>query len=233
MPVSYQYKCIFVHIPKTAGTSVEHALGLHGDKTSIGLERYWNQQGQKENLFGGEYQHLTLPEIKRILPRNIFQNFFRFTIIRNPWDRLVSHFAWKDGKWARKEELSKDDFENSLYQFYERYRQNKMLTDRMKNWYRASSIYQGNLNVWEHRHLIPQYWYIHNYFKQSELDYIGRFENLEETWQSICRQLKTELPLEQRMVSIRKNYREYYSKKSKRIVEEIYQRDIHKFSYNF
>jgi len=233
MPLSKQYKTIFVHIPKTAGTSIELALGLHGDKTFIGVNRYWDQQGQKENLFGGKYQHLTIREIKKILPSNVYSNFFRFTFTRNPWDRLVSHLAWKDGKWAKQEPLSKDYFEQNLFHFYERYQWNKRLIQRMRRWYKASSIYQGNLALWEHQHLTPQYCYTHNWLGKTELNYIGKFEKLEENWKIVCRHLKSDLPLKRRMVSTHEDYRTYYSKRTKRIVEEIYQKDIRMFSYEF
>ena len=36
MPISYKHNCIFVHIPKCAGTSIEFALGMHGDPKNIG-----------------------------------------------------------------------------------------------------------------------------------------------------------------------------------------------------
>ena len=42
MPVDHRAKLIFVHIPKTAGTSIEQALGLHGD---------WRYEN-RDTLFG-------------------------------------------------------------------------------------------------------------------------------------------------------------------------------------
>jgi hypothetical protein len=65
-------RAIFVHIPKTAGSSVAQAL------------------------FGGS-RHVPYFEYERINPRK-FKRFFKFAFVRNPWDRVVStYFFLKKG----------------------------------------------------------------------------------------------------------------------------------------
>jgi hypothetical protein len=63
---------IFIHIPKTAGSSVAQALGMNS-------------------------RHVPYMEYERINPRK-FKQFFKFAFVRNPWDRLVSsYFFLKKG----------------------------------------------------------------------------------------------------------------------------------------
>ena len=69
-----QLKCVFVHIPKTAGTSVTNAL------------------------FGsGTPGHLPLSWFQHIEPEK-FAEYFKFAFVRNPWDRLVSGYTYMVGK---------------------------------------------------------------------------------------------------------------------------------------
>jgi len=37
MPIADKHSCILIHIPKTAGTSMEYVLGMHGDKEMLGI----------------------------------------------------------------------------------------------------------------------------------------------------------------------------------------------------
>jgi hypothetical protein len=65
-------RAVFIHIPKTAGSSVARALFGHS-------------------------RHLPYFEYQRVNPRK-FERFFKFAFVRNPWDRLVStYFFLKNG----------------------------------------------------------------------------------------------------------------------------------------
>lgn len=62
-----RYRCIFIHVPKTAGSSVARAL------------------------FGTESRHVPYFEYERANPAK-FRAYFKFAFVRNPWDRLVSSY---------------------------------------------------------------------------------------------------------------------------------------------
>jgi len=85
MNISDKYKLIFFHLPKCAGKSVVNALGVtNSDKTNLeaGLRQttglgidywYWNQ---------------------KIYPEK-WNTYRKFTIVRNPWDRMVSLYHYR------------------------------------------------------------------------------------------------------------------------------------------
>lgn len=75
MTISLKYNLLFVHIPKTAGTSIRKVMSA-ADRKFLDLP------------------HLTLEEYYTFLHPDFFERIFKFAIVRNPWDRAVSlyHF---------------------------------------------------------------------------------------------------------------------------------------------
>jgi len=85
---------VFLHIPKTAGTSVHEMLKRHFDKDRIcperfrGLIRYSEDQLREFDLFSG---HFLMPHVDRIPGEK-----FVFTILRDPADRILSlYYFWR------------------------------------------------------------------------------------------------------------------------------------------
>ena len=70
------YKTIFIHIPKNAGTSIKNYFGMGGQKDIEPLK-----------------QHDTIYDIKEKIP-NKYKSYGKFAIIRNPYDRMVSWFHY-------------------------------------------------------------------------------------------------------------------------------------------
>jgi len=72
--ISDRHKCIFIHIPRAAGTSIKEALELPG-----------------RGHLPWQYYYLVYPEQ--------WDSYSKFTVVRNPWDRVVSAYNYaKMGK---------------------------------------------------------------------------------------------------------------------------------------
>jgi len=83
--ISHKHKFIFIHIPKTAGTSIEQALR---DETCRLLPDEWDHARVSHTPLN----HLTLQELVdygALTPVQL-RSYFKFCFVRNPWDRLVS-----------------------------------------------------------------------------------------------------------------------------------------------
>jgi len=69
-----EHKAIFIHIPKNAGTSIETLFGNSSFKVQ-------------------PYRHANIHEIKRKFPK-VYDSYSKFTIIRNPYDKMVSWYFY-------------------------------------------------------------------------------------------------------------------------------------------
>ena len=216
MPVSHSHKTIFVHIPKTAGTSIEAVLGMHGDKQDIGVVPYFNQKLDHEHLYGRQMQHMTAQAIRTVLNNDaLFDSYFKFTVVRNPWDRLVSALAWTDQKWVRGEELTVSGFDTQVRQLHD-----LLVTARTEP-------------VQLPHYLYPQSLYIFDAARRPLVNFIARYENLAADWRVICDKLGLSIELPARMKSHHRDYREYYSQETRQRVADMYALDISLFQYEF
>lgn len=99
MIISRGRRYIFVHAPKTGGTSLALALEaramaddiLIGD-TPKALKRRRRLKGVEAS--GRLWKHSTLADIEGLVSRAEIEDFLVFTLVRNPWDRMVSYYHW-------------------------------------------------------------------------------------------------------------------------------------------
>jgi hypothetical protein len=115
MPISHRHKTIFVHIPKTAGTSVEIILGVGGINESY-------LRSHKESVINGVIfapQHYTAKMLKsHKLVQSLWNNYFKFSIVRNPYTRVLSEYFWVKGKTRQNLTFNPNDFTNHLKRYY-------------------------------------------------------------------------------------------------------------------
>ena len=83
--ISYDKKFIFVHINKTAGTSMEKAL------VDYGVKKLQEKGDLKFELNYNQSQHFNCDEYKKYLGSE-YDDYFKFTVVRNPFDRVVSYY---------------------------------------------------------------------------------------------------------------------------------------------
>ena len=213
MPVSKTYNCIFVHIPKTAGTSVEAALGMNGKYDRVGLEPMPNNDRDTEHFFGKALQHLPARRLRKHpeLPLN-FKKAYRFTFVRNPWARLISALTFRGGFEQAQQEKSPDFYADEV--------------DKMYRLHQAGEVIPGN-------HFKLQTWYFQNQKGKSLVDFIGRFERLEEDFAVVTAAIGSDAKLEHRMPSNHKPYQELFTPTMVDQAAQIYAADIAALRYTF
>ncbi|MCV2882903.1 sulfotransferase family protein [Actibacterium sp. XHP0104] len=99
MIISRKRSFIFVHIPKTGGTSMALALEsraaaddiLIGDTPKAQKRRHRLREAQTA---GRLWKHSRLADVAGLIQPDEMAAFFVFTMVRNPWDRMVSYYHW-------------------------------------------------------------------------------------------------------------------------------------------
>lgn len=188
-------ECIFIHIPKAAGISLN--MILFG------------------NLGGG---HRFLSDYIFIYKKAVFNNFYKFSIVRNPWDRLVSSYLFlKEGGFNAKDEFW---FKENIAKFSD-------FEDFVLNWV-------NKYNIYSYIHFIPQFKYV-SLHGQLIVDEVYKLEELSSKTDSLNKRLKTNIiiPHKNKTKSRDSDYRSYYSSKTRLIVENVYKEDIKLFNYSF
>jgi len=113
MIFSHRYRHIFIHVPKTGGTSL-YAQIL---SQSEGLE-----QSAKPPWYGFFSAHYTVAQIAQILSKDTFDECYKWAVVRNPYDRFISLYYWNMyvNRWQSKLDLITDDI-NKFTEDIDRY----------------------------------------------------------------------------------------------------------------
>ena len=90
---------VFVHIPKTGGTAMALALEARAMKDDILIgdtpkARRRRRRIDAAQARGRVWKHSTLADIDGLFTCDEIAALFAFTMVRNPWDRVVSYFHW-------------------------------------------------------------------------------------------------------------------------------------------
>lgn len=217
MPVSLSLRCLFVHIPKTGGTSIEKALDIFGDWRIEDRERLFGRIASPDLLAAGflsrYLQHLTLPELRPLLPPALADGLLSFSFVRNPWDRMVSIHAHPDPDLL--EQAAAQGLELRGLPF---------------------PTFLDRTACLRHIHLLSQHRFILDSAGRPLVDFIGRFENLANDFRKISTALGTPGDLPHANASQARQHRDYrpcYTLATRDLVARRYARDIELFGYAF
>jgi hypothetical protein len=230
MPIDHRHRFIFVHIPKTAGISVMLAL----QRTRVKLE--FNRRNVMPRLLEHPHrvailrrlrefstlgtmtnyveQHLPATVLREFVSDEVWRSYFKFSFVRNPWDLCVSTFYY-----------TKRTFETSP---------EAAAADPDFAYLIARSDFAGYLRALP---LFGRYADMSSYLVDDDgellVDFVGRFERIEEDFAEICRRLQVSATLTHENKGDHLGYREYYTPETSELVARHYARDIERFGYEF
>jgi hypothetical protein len=207
--ISQKYKCIFIEVPKTGSTSIRAVLG-HPKKPHLDIVQ---TKQELECILQLSYLYdrpddVWDPDKPKRMADSIFEEFLKFGFVRNPWDRTVSLYERKEGI-----QLS-----------------GEMTFEEFVEWINYSS----DTCIHPTRHKNQLDWFVNDEGKVL-VDFIGRFERLQDDWKQICGKLAIDatLPHVNPNLSRRKHYTEYYSTKTKEMIASKFGVDVEYFGYEF
>lgn len=187
-----KHRCLFIHIPKTAGTSVIQAIGAR----------------RRIHLPWWVYQFAD--------PRR-FRDYFKFCFVRNPWDRAVSTYFYLKSGGA------------GLVDAYF----TRTIQDQYTSFDSFVMDFLDESRIHEHELLRPQYLYIHDIAGNCMVDFVGRFESIDEDFRHVADKLGVDAQLPVSNKSARTDYAQYYSPAHMEKIGRLYHKDIALFGYRF
>ena len=144
-------------------------------------------------------------------------DYFSFSFVRNPYDRLYSTYMFlRNGGMNRHDVLVYENF-LSRYNDFEDFVMNGLNHKVINNII----------------HLKPQHQYICDSNGCILVDFVGRFENLEQDVELLSKKLKRKIMLPHYNFNKKRNYRDVYTKQMINKVCQFYQKDIDIFGYVF
>jgi len=208
MLISDSHKFIFVHIRKAAGSSIRDILTpisnpIPKDVVSkIKSKILKIETNYQKFTFGG---HSPILQGKNIIPKELYEDYFKFAIVRNPYTRLVSEYEYIKGlqDHGRHKKVTKMSFHQYISYQSKRFdaHQINMLTDK-----------NGTL----------------------QMDFIGKLENINEDWNYISNKLKIpNAELSHRNKTFKVNYNDYYNDENRDLVSKLWKKDLEVFGYNY
>jgi len=217
MLISHSHRFIFFHVAKTAGLSVREALHPYTEEpTHFKIRRPPKQKNGQLNPFYAVWEaaliHAKAGDAQRELPPAIFDRYYKFAFVRNPWDWQVSmyHFILQEPTHVRYAWVkSLGTFERYLAWVIETPQpyakgatklQKEVLTDG-----------DGNLLV----------------------DFVGRYETLAQDFAQLCCKLNLVAQLPHVNKSAHRDYRAYYNERTQQMVADHFAADIELFGYTF
>jgi len=180
---------IFIHINKTAGTSIGNAIGLPVK------------------------HHMTAREIIARIGREQWDSAYKFTFVRNPWDKVVSHYEYRRKKNKTKIGTRKMPFSEWVQLTYG---ENK------------DAVYYDNPRSFQ-----PQVEWLKDDEDKISIDYIGRFEFINDDFIHIKKVIGVDSTLPHLNASKRISYQTYYNDQTRSIVANWFHEDIAAFGYKF
>lgn len=178
---------VFIHINKTGGSSIEKALRI-------------------------PFEHRTALEKIREIGERRWNKKHTFTVIRNPWDKVVSHYHYR----VQTNQTSLRDQSISF-----------------RDWVLRSYKHKDPKYYDTPKMFMPQIEWISDQNQHILVDRICRFENLAPDFQQLCEHIGKVVELPHLKVSKRIHYREYYDKETEEVIAECFDKDIRQFEYQF
>ena len=180
---------IFIHITKTAGTSIGRAIGLPVK------------------------HHLTAREVIAKIGKQKWNAAYKFTLVRNPWDKVVSLYEYR-----RKKDKTKIASRGITFTEWV----------NLTHGQHQDPFYYNNVKSFQ-----PQVEWLKDDEGIIAIDFIGKFESIRTDFDQIKYTIGTNADLPHLNATNRSKFKDYYSDETRELVACWYHEDIEFFGYTF
>lgn len=182
---------------------------IHRALSVLHTQRSWRVEKPKY------HKHAKAAKVREVLGP-AWNECFKFAFVRNPWDLMVSSYHW----WLTYAEMFP-----ALHRDIARIREMGSFSVFIRSEFGRSMLNEhrgGDLTEWI------------SDGDEIIVDFVGRYENLNEDWSKVCRTLRLPLlTLGRENQVVRQDYRVFYDDESKELVAKRFARTIELFDYRF
>lgn len=224
MILSHTHEFVFICNGKTGTSSIEAALGEY-------------QEGAEfEVAVDGLYtpKHIPPVALRGLLGPSLWEKYFVFTFVRNPWDWFVSQFFWNQ----KPPPISKKRLFLSPVQTVKAYFQKRRKRAELQSLdvFSESDIRKTYDLLRQYRGIygadsLFQYHYAYSPNGHKLVDYVGHFEQINQDFDRVMDALGLDVELPHRNPTDHRDYRSYYTSETADLIGELYQKDVEAFGY--
>ena len=230
--ISHENKCIFIHIPKTAGTSL---IKIFSDKNPQRKKHNPAPFSHDDYKFDPPPPHLRAQDYVKhgLVTKEVFDSYFKFSFVRNPWDRIISEYKYRGHirKYPFKEylfeHLPKPEWSDLYCHIIPQY---DFLFDdqgnKLVNFIGKFETLQTDFEQICARLNLPAQKLIH---ENASLSIFRRRDN---NLIQVLKSISVLMSINTRRNSF-KSYQAYYDDESREFVSRLYKNDIETFDYHF
>ena len=205
-PVPNPKPLLFIHIPKTAGLSIQ--------------EWYRATYGKFNKCMHGSLKHPIVADINSRIES--------FCVVRNPYDLVYSWYRYK--RQMLEETRHRDPKELAAWQ--------RGFDYWLQHYFEKVNYTTDKTREGEFNPISPSFTqlsYITNTAGVPDINYVLRFENLQEEFKIIKHISNSEhdLGFKNRTSVSNRDYRQVYTVLSRRIVDSVYEEDLNYFNYDY
>lgn len=202
--ISLKHGFLFIHIPKTAGNSIQNILKYYSEEKIVcvaphqdGVERFQIRSDVYEI-----HKHSTLLEYQNQLGQEVINQLFKFTCVRNPWERMISFYFSGHRQvlhWNRAEFVELVNDVKPVIDF--------VTLDR--DCEKGQKLFES-------------------------MDYYIRFEQLNKGFENVCARIGIPpVKLPRHNTSNHDHYSTYYDDELVELIREIFQKEINYWGFRF
>lgn len=207
MILSHRHRFIFFAIPKTGTHAIRFALRDHlGEADEEQVRLFVHKAMPYPEIARIGHGHISWQEISAVVGPEVLEACFKFTIVRNPWERFVSYCAFmhKNVDWFA------DDPQRAMMDVLTRPEPRAHIGFR------------------------PQHTFVCDEAGRIRVDFVGRHETMQASYEEICARIGLPtVTLQHLNTSVHGPWRDYYTADLRARVAELYARDIELFGYSF
>ncbi|HEX2086563.1 MAG TPA: sulfotransferase family 2 domain-containing protein [Solirubrobacteraceae bacterium] len=210
MELSFAHRFVFIHVPKTGGESVVEALRPFSDDPPVPpggrtpvIRKLY--VNALYQLRERRYGHITAKELQAAMPGEFFATAFKFAFVRNPWDWHVSTYHY-----VVQQPEHEDHARYVALGSFEAYLEHRAA---------EGAALQSDYVLGDDGELL--------------VDFVGRQEALAGHFALACERIGIRASLPHVNRSSHRDFRSYYSPRTRDLVAELCRRDIEAFGYEF